>query len=152
MHHKGIRLFSINIMYWNKRETDWVHFLINFIWTKTNLLERDLNLQPLDWCAGALPTELTSPILSPYFVNIFVRGGASQKSFNHILPFSQGSYPSYDTTLEEAVRGSNFKTIKYHLEQFFFNITKDVIVLGCSLKNLSIYWCWNGYCDIFRKN
>ena len=32
-------------------------------------------------------------------------GGASQKSFNHILPFSQGSRPSYDTTWEEAVRG-----------------------------------------------
>ena len=39
---------------------------------------------------------------SPYFVNIFVRG-ASQKSWNHILPFSQGSRPNYDTTWEQAV-------------------------------------------------
>ena len=31
---------------------------INFGWTKKNLLERDLNLQPPDWRAGALPTEL----------------------------------------------------------------------------------------------
>ena len=34
----------------------------NFRWTKTNWLERDLNLRPPDWRAGALPTELTSPI------------------------------------------------------------------------------------------
>ena len=57
--------------------TAWVHFLINFGWTKKNLLEQDLNLRPPDWRAGALPTELTCPILywrSPYFVNIFVRG------------------------------------------------------------------------------
>ena len=44
---------------------------------------------------------------SPYFVNIFVRGGASQKSWNYILPFSKVhvhvSCPIYDTTWEEAV-------------------------------------------------
>ena len=33
---------------------------INFRWTKKNWLERDLNLRPPDWRAGALPTELTS--------------------------------------------------------------------------------------------
>ena len=33
------------------------------------------------------------PILS---ISLF--GGASQKSWNHILPFSQGSRPSYDAT------------------------------------------------------
>ena len=44
-------------------------------------------MRPPDWRAGALPTELTSPIL----------GVSSRKSFNHygILPFSQGSRPSY---------------------------------------------------------
>ena len=57
---------------------------------------------------------------SPYFVNIFVRGGASQKSWNHILPFSQGSRPSDDTTWEEAVRGCtirgyDFLFYKYHV-------------------------------------
>ena len=31
---------------------------LSFGWTKTNLLERDLNLRPPDWRAGALPTEL----------------------------------------------------------------------------------------------
>ena len=38
------------------------------------------------------------PILS---ISLF--GGASQKTWNHILPFSQGSRPSYDTTWEQAV-------------------------------------------------
>ena len=41
---------------------------LNFGWTMKNLLERDLNLRPPDWRAGALPTELhvhvTSPILA----------------------------------------------------------------------------------------
>ena len=32
---------------------------IYFVWTKKNLLERDLNLRPPDWRAGALPTKLT---------------------------------------------------------------------------------------------
>ena len=32
--------------------------IINFGWTKKNLPERDLNLRPPDWRAGALPTEL----------------------------------------------------------------------------------------------
>ena len=41
-------------------------------------------------------SELALYWVSPYFVNIFVRGGT-------ILPFSQGSCPSYDTTWEEAV-------------------------------------------------
>ena len=36
-------------------------------------------------------------------------GGASQKSWNHILPFSQGSRPSYDTTWEQAVSGCTIK-------------------------------------------
>ena len=36
-------------------------FFIKFGWTKTNLLERDLNLRPLDWRTRALPTELSSP-------------------------------------------------------------------------------------------
>ena len=63
-----------------------------------NLPEGDLNLRPPDWRAGALPTELTSPILAvSLFCQYLCSGGASQKSCNHILPFSQGSRPSYDT-------------------------------------------------------
>ena len=46
------------------------------------------------------------PILS---ISLFGGGGASQKSWNHILPFSQGSRPSYDTTWEEGVRGCLIK-------------------------------------------
>ena len=77
---------------------------IHFGWTKKNLLERDLNLRPPDWRAGVLPTELTSAILAVcLFCQYFCSGGTSQKSWNHILPFSQGSRPSYDTTWEEAV-------------------------------------------------
>ena len=33
-------------------------------WTKKNWVEQDLNLRPPDWHAGALPTELTSPVLA----------------------------------------------------------------------------------------
>ena len=99
-------------------------FKINFGWTKKNLLERDLNLRPRDWRAGALPTELTSHILA---VSLFCqylcseRGGGqgSQKSFNHILPFSQGSRPSNDTTWEDAGKGCTIKGCtffyKYHV-------------------------------------
>ena len=73
-------------------------FKLNFGWTKKNVRERDLNLRPPDWRADALPTELTSPILE---VSLFCQylcsgggGGASQKSWNHILPFSLGSCPN----------------------------------------------------------
>ena len=48
---------------------------------KENWLERDLNLRPPDWRAGALPTELSSPTLAVsllIFVNIFVRGRQSE--------------------------------------------------------------------------
>ena len=38
--------------------------LDKFGWTKKNWLERDLNLRPPDWRAGALPTELSSPTLA----------------------------------------------------------------------------------------
>ena len=44
-------------------------FLDKFGWTKKNWLERDLNLRPPDWSAGALPTELYSVTKSP--VNLF---------------------------------------------------------------------------------
>ena len=80
-----------------------MHFKINFGWTKKNLLEWDLNLRPPDYFAGALPTELTSPILAvSLFCQYLCSGDAGQKSWNHILPFSQGSCPSYDITCEEA--------------------------------------------------
>ena len=57
-----------SITYWPitaviTRPKVWQKSDINFGWTKKNLLERDLNLWPLDWCASTLPTELTSPIL-----------------------------------------------------------------------------------------
>ena len=46
-------------------------------------------------------------------------GGGGGKSWNHILPFSQGSRPSYDTTWEEAVRGC---TILKGIQLFSINI------------------------------
>ena len=92
--------------------------LDKFGWTKTNLRERDLNLRPTDWRGLYQLSYLAIHWRSPYFVNIFVRGGASQKSWNHILPFSQGSRPGYDTTWEEAVGDALWRdTIffyKYH--------------------------------------
>ena len=61
-------------------------------WTKTNLLERNLNRRPPDWCAGALTTELTSPILavSPYFVNIFslLGGGGGGRQSEVTKPYT----------------------------------------------------------------
>ena len=83
----------------------YIIIIIRYILDKQkNLLQRGLNLRPPDWHAGALPTELTCPILS---ISLF--GGAIQKSFTHILPFSQGSRQSYDTTWEEAVRRCTIK-------------------------------------------
>ena len=81
--------------------------LDKFGWIKKNWLERDLNLRPPDWRAGALPTELSSPALAvSLFCQYLCSGGTSQKSWNHILTFSQGSHPSYDTTWEEEVGDS----------------------------------------------
>ena len=58
--------------------------MINFLWTKKKLLKRDLNLRLSDWHAGALPTELTSPILAvSLFCQYLCSGGTSQKSWNH---------------------------------------------------------------------
>ena len=99
---------------------------MNFGWTKKKLLERDLNLRPPDWHAGAPPTELTSPILAVYLFCQYLcsggGGGTSQKSFNHILPFSQGSRPSYDITWE--VTGSNPTLVNFSL--FMQNCSKNV--------------------------
>ena len=93
--------------------------VINLGWTKKNLLERDFNLRPPDWHAGALPTELSSPILAVSLLCQYLcSGSAIQKSFNHILPFSQGSCPSYNTTWEEAGRGS--KGMHHKGIQLFF--------------------------------
>ena len=60
-------------------------FLDKFWMNKERLtIERDLNLWPPDWRAGALPTKLpvTSPILEvSLFCQYLCEGGASQKSF-----------------------------------------------------------------------
>ena len=53
---------------------------------------------------------------------------ASQKSFNHILPFSQGSRPCHDATWEQAVWGYTIRGIqlffcKYHVINHKGNFT-----------------------------
>ena len=48
MNHKGNRLGTFLDKFWMNKEK----------------FERDLNLRPPDWRAGALPTELTCPILA----------------------------------------------------------------------------------------
>ena len=69
-----------------QQQMDELKSKIKFGWTKKDLRERDLNLRPPDWRAGALPTELTSPILVvSLFCQYLFFGGASQKPFNHIL-------------------------------------------------------------------
>ena len=94
-------------------------FLDKVGWTKKNLLERDLNLRPPDWCAGALPTELSSPTLAVFLFCQYLCSGAPVRSHKTIYcPFSQGSHPSYDTTLEEAVGDAPWRDMtffyKYH--------------------------------------
>ena len=78
-------------MVWVTNKGNWLlHFKDKFGWTKTNLLilERRLKLRPPDWRAG----ELSSPTLAvSLFCQYLCSGSASQKSRNHILPFSQGS-------------------------------------------------------------
>ena len=56
--------------------------LDKFGWTKKKWLERDLNLRPPDWRAGALPTELSSPTLAvSLFCQYLCLGDASQTGF-----------------------------------------------------------------------
>ena len=52
-------------------------------------------------------------------------GGGSQKSWNRILPFSQGSHPSYDTTWEEAIRRCTIKGYDF----FSINIMSILFIL-----------------------
>ena len=57
--------------------------------TKTlyiNLRERDLNLRPPDWRAGALPTELSSPILPIFLFCQYLCSGAPVRNHETILP------------------------------------------------------------------
>ena len=72
-------------------------FLKSFWWTKTNLLERDLNLRPPAWRAGALPTELTIHILVVSLFCQYLCSGGSHSTmtgryrlvrypFNRIFP------------------------------------------------------------------
>ena len=107
---------------------------IKFGWTNKHLLERDLNLRPPDWRAGALPTELPCPTLAvglPILsISLFV--GASQKSWNHILPFGQGSRPSYDTTWEEAVKGMHHKGMRLFFKKCLILIKYLILqILSC---------------------
>ena len=93
-------------LYYNETAT-WIK---NFGWAKKNLRERDLNLRPPDWCAGPLPTELTSPILA---VSLFCQylclgegGGAPIRSHSEAIHPYTALYPGITpTTWEEAVRG-----------------------------------------------
>ena len=105
--------------------------LDKFGWTKTNLRERDLNLRPTDWRGLYQLSYLAIHWRSPYFVNIFVRGGASQKLWNHILPFSQGSRPGYDTTWEEAV---NYKLL-YTTATYIYTIQRYLTKRIAQYKN-----------------
>ena len=55
-------------------KTDWVQILDKFGWTKKNLLERDLNLRPPDWRAGALAL---AQLVEPRHVNPEVAGSSA---------------------------------------------------------------------------
>ena len=53
-------------------------------WTKKNWLERDLNLRPPDWRAGALPTQLSSPTLAVSLFCQYLCSGAPVRSHETI--------------------------------------------------------------------
>ena len=104
-------------------------YYLNFGWTKKNVLEQDLNLRPPDWRAGALPTELTSPILAVSLFCQYLCSGAPVRSHETIYMycplFSQGSRPSYDTTWEEAVRGCTIKGYNFFSTIIYTVCTKQ---------------------------
>ena len=58
--------------------------LDKFGWTKKKILERDLNLRPPDWRAGALPTELSSPTLAVSLFCQYLCSGAPVRSHETI--------------------------------------------------------------------
>ena len=93
-HHDRVTMLVINktvpfnssmLCYFvKKRETYWVQILDKFGWTKKNWLERDLNLRPPDWRAGALPTELSSPTLAVSLFCQYLCSGAPVRSHETI--------------------------------------------------------------------
>ena len=67
-------------------ETDWVHILLKKFDEQRNILNlRYLNLRPPDWRAGALPTELTSPILAVSLFCQYLGVPPNKDMLNHIL-------------------------------------------------------------------
>ena len=82
---------------------NWLGTFFDQFWMDKEKFTR-VGFEPVDWCAGALPTELTSPILAvSLFCQYLCSEGTSQKSFNHILLFSQGSrLCSFHTRLTSA--------------------------------------------------
>ena len=76
---------------------------------KNNLLERDLNLRPPDWRAGALPTELSSPTLA---VSLFCQ-------YNHIDQL----------TSNVSKRIGIIQRIKYYLPSSTLNLLGNALVM-----------------------
>ena len=70
---------------------------------KENWLERDLNLRPPDWRAGALPTELSSPTLAVSLFCQYLCSGAPVRSHETIYCPLARDHARYDTTWEQAV-------------------------------------------------
>ena len=68
-------------------------------------------------------------------MSISLLGGASEKSFNYVLPFSQGSRPSYDTIWEEAVRGYTIEDAAFAL---FLKGTTHQLILFIRKMNVII--------------
>ena len=78
-------------------------------WTKKNWLERDSNWQPPEYRTGALPTELSSPMLVVSLIVNYLCSFGSQKPWNHShTAISQGSFEdtrSINNTVERRYNG-----------------------------------------------
>ena len=126
-------------------------FNTSYSYSEFFLLERDLNLRPPDWRAGALPTEVSSPALAVSLFCQYRCSGTPIRSHETILPFSQGSRPSYDTTWEEAVPGC---TIKGHDFSILFSLFIQIylkmypVSFPCGLLHDRVSFCLKYY--IFR--
>ena len=95
-----------------------------------------------------VPTELSSPILAvSLFCQYICSAGTSQKSWNHILPFSQGSRPSYDTTWEEAVRGCAIKGYNFKIKFIIL-----VMCSGDSWRQMLIHNGCQGLCSVLTSS
>ena len=78
-------VITIGALFEDKQGQTVTWIIDKFGWTKKNWPERDSNLRPPDWRAGALPTELSSPILA---VSLFCQYLCSGRQSELMKPYT----------------------------------------------------------------